>query len=211
MAIRAGPRWVLGKVAGSRRSPQASQLGGSAWESNPPNRRSREVTSVLKTEPGTSPGRASIADHVPWGARSQPTVGIAENSKAPTWALRDVSPAWGRVRLRGEGQVGDRAVAGEALEAAHEVRANLVLLGVHGLEADLHLDRDLVGFHAALVVELDEGAVLVGEVGEQRVEVLPALLLDQLVERGAIALLVGIEDAVDLVEERAAAGAAQEV
>src|SRR4051812_39571715 len=68
-----------------------------------------------------------------------------------------------------EREVGDRALAGEALEAAHEVRADLVLLRVDRLEADLHLGRDLVGLHAALVVQLDERAVLVGEVREQRV------------------------------------------
>jgi hypothetical protein len=36
----------------------------------------------------------------------------------------------------------------------------------------------------------------------------PALLLDQLVERAAVALLVRVEHAVELVEQRAAAGAA---
>ena len=34
-------------------------LGGSAWESNPPARRSHGGPSVLKTEPGTSPRRTS--------------------------------------------------------------------------------------------------------------------------------------------------------
>jgi mRNA interferase MazF len=36
--------------------------GGNAWESNPPSRCSRRASSVLKTEAGTSPTRASIAE-----------------------------------------------------------------------------------------------------------------------------------------------------
>jgi hypothetical protein len=39
-----------------------TQHGGNAWESNPPCRRSRGAPSVLKTEAGTSPARASRAN-----------------------------------------------------------------------------------------------------------------------------------------------------
>src|SRR5262245_56964342 len=45
----------------------------------------------------------------------------------------------------GGGEVGDRAVAGDVLEAADEVGADLVLLRVDRLQADLHLGGDLVG------------------------------------------------------------------
>ncbi len=75
------------------------------------------------------------------------------------------------------------------------MRADLVLLRVDRLQADLHLGRDLVGLEALLVVQLDERAVLLGELREQAIQVLPALLLDQLIERRAIDLLVRIERA----------------
>src|SRR5512141_1020242 len=41
------------------------QDGGSAWESNPPCRCSRRASSVLKTEAGTSPARASVGEITP--------------------------------------------------------------------------------------------------------------------------------------------------
>src|SRR5258708_38543930 len=52
---------VRGKTVATTAGSVANQLNrnGSAWESNPPCRCSRRASSVLKTEAGTSPARAS--------------------------------------------------------------------------------------------------------------------------------------------------------
>ncbi len=50
----------LEQVAAPAKSrSNAAEQNGSAWESNPPSRCSRRASSVLKTEAGTSPARAS--------------------------------------------------------------------------------------------------------------------------------------------------------
>src|SRR5262249_16833269 len=78
----------------------------------------------------------------------------------------------------GDREVRDRGVA-QLVEAALEVGADLVLLRVDRLEADLHLGGDRLGLEAARVVQLEEGAILVAEVAQHLVEVRPALLLHQ--------------------------------
>src|SRR5215813_1355487 len=57
-----------------QRRPLSYQTSGNARESNPPIRRSREDPSVLKTEVGTSPARASRGDVTPGAARRKAAV-----------------------------------------------------------------------------------------------------------------------------------------
>lgn len=134
--VRAG--WVWGRGTGmstfweaagraSGRDPsvpssnQASEDGGNARESNPPNHRSREAPSVLKTEAGTSPARASAGD-VTRAAGGRKAAG-PRSAGASNRATR-AGPAHGRMgrrsrsattrsAVRTEGRPSARAAGGE--------------------------------------------------------------------------------------------------
>ena len=65
--------------------------GGSAWESNPPDACLTDVSAVLKTVPGTSPGRTSDLDANPESSR-RPLLIVAA---VPPLRSQDTSPSRG--------------------------------------------------------------------------------------------------------------------
>src|ERR1041384_1083901 len=72
------------------------QYRGNARESNPPIRRSREDPSVLKTEVGTSPARASRGDVTPGAARCK--AAVAKTAGAAVGAARNKGASATRYR-----------------------------------------------------------------------------------------------------------------